>query len=152
METEAKLSRTDLVLSALAGAEDALFFTPAQVQKLLFLIDENIPKHIGGKRFNFAPYDYGPFDATVYRDLEFLASKGLVSIGRSPDGRLSKTYCLTSSGSSLGRHLLGHSFSSEIAEYIRKLASWVSAQSFEDLVATIYQRYPHMKANSVFRH
>jgi hypothetical protein len=36
-------------------------------------------------------------------------------------------------------------------EYIASVASWVRQLSFQQLVASIYNKYPEMKANSVFR-
>jgi hypothetical protein len=44
-----------------------------QVQKLFFLLDENIAADLGGRQFSFEPYDYGPFDRAVYSELELLA-------------------------------------------------------------------------------
>jgi hypothetical protein len=35
--------------------------------------------------------------------------------------------------------------------YITELANWVRHLSFEQLVASIYNRYPEIKLNSVFR-
>ena len=42
--------RQQIVLAALACEPDAEF-APVQVQKLFFLIDENVSAHIGGKQF-----------------------------------------------------------------------------------------------------
>ena len=71
--------RQKYVLAALATDSGAKF-APVQVQKLFFLIDENLSKVIGKSRFTFEPYDYGPFDKAVYHELEVLQSKGLVNI------------------------------------------------------------------------
>jgi hypothetical protein len=36
-------------------------------------------------------------------------------------------------------------------DYVVNLANWVRQLSFQQLVASIYNKYPEMKANSVFR-
>ena len=47
--------RQELVLAALAS-RPGTGFAPVQVQKLFFLIDENIAESIGGKQFAFEPF------------------------------------------------------------------------------------------------
>lgn len=124
-------------------------FSPAQIQKLMFLVDENLAAHVGGKQFDFKPYDYGPFDHRVYRELEQLEMQGTVAIARSGDGRW-RTYSLTAKGMERGQSAL-EDLREDAAEYLRQIAEWVVGQRFQDLVAAIYQRYPAMKVNSVFR-
>ena len=76
--------RQRIMLGALATARGGKF-APVQIQKLFFLIDENLADRIGGPYFAFEPYDYGPFDKSVYRELEALAIAGLVAIDQSGD-------------------------------------------------------------------
>ena len=58
------MTRKEVVLAALAPAKHAPH-SPVQVQKLIFLIDRNIPREVGGPHFDFQPYNYGPFDKAV---------------------------------------------------------------------------------------
>jgi hypothetical protein len=60
-----RMDRSSLVLAALAAAGGNAAFTPVQVQKLLFLIDREAGRLVGGPHFDFLPYDYGPFDRAV---------------------------------------------------------------------------------------
>ena len=62
----------------------------------MFLIDENIAGALGGKLFDFKPYNYGRFDAEIYRELDHLASDGLVTI--TPGGGGRHNYALTPQG------------------------------------------------------
>ena len=78
--------RQKVVLAALA-AERSSAFAPVQVQKLFFLLDQNIAADFGGRQFNFEPYDYGPFDRAVYSELEALAQKELVAIEAAPGAK-----------------------------------------------------------------
>jgi hypothetical protein len=75
--------RQEVMLAALA-AESGSVFAPVQVQKLFFLLDQNIASDLGGKQFAFEPYDYGPYDRTVYSELEALSRRGLVTIEAAP--------------------------------------------------------------------
>jgi uncharacterized protein len=71
------MDRRDTVLAALAAAGANAWFSPVQVQKLLFLIDREVPAFVDGPHFAFAPYDYGPFDARVYGELDRLEELGM---------------------------------------------------------------------------
>ena len=122
-------------------------YEPVQVQKLFFLLDENAASGIGGKKFNFRPYDYGPFDRAVYDEIEALAGEGLIEVYG--DGR-SRRYSLTLAGIDRAAELL-ESLPPRVRKYMGDVSKWVQSQSFEDLVATIYEHYPEMAVNSVFR-
>lgn len=135
------------MLASFAAVEGSTF-EPVQVQKFLFLIDENLANELGGKKFQFRPYDYGPFDHMVYRILENLASRGLAIIEFGHHGR--RTFRLSAAGQHEGAALLRR-MPQEIQIKISHASNWVRALSFSDLVAAIYRMYPEMRANSVFR-
>jgi len=107
------------------------------------LLDRNVANQIGGPHFNFQPYDYGPFDAAVYRELEVLQRKGLVNIANYGSRR---TYELTAAGQRAGEGVLG-TMPGELSNYIAQVATWVRRLSFAQLVGSIYQQYPEMRAN-----
>jgi hypothetical protein len=139
------MDQSGIVLAALAGAGENAAFTPVQVQKLLFLIDREIPRLVDGPHFNFQPYDFGPFDRGVYDTLEALARQGLVYQSRARYQR----WGLSPEGYRQGVGLL-HAYPAA-ATYIRQAAIWVRSLPFNQLVAAIYRAYPDMKANSIFR-
>ncbi|MDE0282903.1 MAG: hypothetical protein OXN16_17780 [Gammaproteobacteria bacterium] len=140
------MNRNAFVLMALAAGGEKKY-SPVQVQKLLFLLDDNIPKAVGGPHFDFQPYDYGPFDKEVYSVLEDLDGQNLVSI--LPAERGWNNYMLTPTGFKEGKkHLDG--LSAKHREYAEKLAQFVTTVSFTQLVSAIYSHYPEMKVNSVF--
>ena len=140
------MDREAFVLMALASGGGEIY-SPVQVQKLLFLLDDNIPDAVKGPHFTFKPYDYGPFDKEVYGVLEQLADKKLVTI--LPTGRGWNKYALTPAGFKDGRkHLSG--LSAKPRRYAEKLAHFVTDASFSQLVSAIYSHYPNMKVNSVF--
>lgn len=141
------MDKKRLVLAALAPAQ-GLMHTPVQVQKLLFLIDRNIPAHTEGPTFDFQPYDYGPFDSAVYHVLDQLSAEGLVEAVEEPSRRW-KRYRLTAQGQEAGNTALA-AVPEKGRDYIRKVSEFVRSLSFADLVSAIYHAYPDMKVNSVF--
>lgn len=141
------LTREAIVLAALSPAHGDLY-TPVQVQKLFFLLDENVGNALGGPHFQFQPYHYGPFDKAVYSTLEGLASQGLAEIV--PDRGNWKNYRLTSKGQALGEAAL-EGLEPKIAEYLVRASEFVRRLSFTELVSAIYKAYPRMRARSVFQ-
>ena len=140
-------TRQEFILSVIALQGENASLTPVQVQKLFFLLDMKIPSEVGGPYFAFEPYDYGPFDATVYRDLESLALRGLAFIGSSNGTR---QYKLSDHGYQLG-FSKSASFPDNVKAYISRLGSFVRSLSFAELVSSIYKEFPDMKRNSIFQ-
>lgn len=140
--------RQKIILAALAAGEPGAF-APVQIQKLFFLLDRNIPDELGGAQFSFTPYDYGPFDSTVYHELEHLARVGYVAISASP-GAGRRKFSLTPAGAQIGARSFEH-LSERARDYMARVSLWIRSLSFAELVGAIYQQYPEMKANSVFR-
>ena len=142
------MDRRDYVLAVLAAADGASL-GPVQVQKLFFLLDEKIPELVGGPHFDFKPCAYGPFDSGVYRDLDALARRELIEISTAGFARV-RTLRVTMAGQARGSELLD-TLHSNAAAYIRKLSKWVRSLPFAALVSAVYQAYPAMRVNSVFR-
>lgn len=142
------MNRRELILAALASAGGKKF-TPVQIQKLLFLIDQRIAAQIGGPFFAFRPYDYGPFDEAVYAEIEFLASNNMVEILKDDNLRWKK-YRPTADGLRRGNEILSR-LEPSIARYITSLSEYIMRLSFAQLVSAIYAAYPDMKRNSVFQ-
>lgn len=141
--------RQELVLAALAAGESNSELSPVQAQKLFFLIDQNVAGAIGGQQYNFQAYDYGPFDSAVYSDLDWLAlpQEGMIEIVR--NGRY-RTYRLTERGREFGAQKLAQ-IDAGAGDYFGRAKDWVKSLSFQGLVKAIYQAYPAMRANSIFR-
>jgi uncharacterized protein len=143
------LSRDHVALVALALANGESF-TPVQIQKAMFLATDKIPGAFDrDSRYDFQPYDYGPFDSQVYSDIEDLERRGLSRIGRSPRGRW-KTYSATDQGIEVGTRL-AHALTGEQVAVLTRIVKLVRSLSFNELVSAIYRGYPHMRARSVFR-
>ncbi len=141
------MGRRDWNLMVLAAADgDPL--SPVQLQKSLFLLGKNLPNSIIGDEFyDFQPYNYGPFDASVYFDASWLTERGFAT--RSESNAKWSAYAASREGLDRARQLEA-SLSKDVAAYVRETVAWVRSQSFPSLVRTIYRLYPEMKINSVF--
>jgi uncharacterized protein YwgA len=140
------MNQREILLAGLAPAQGAPH-RPVQVQKLFFLLDRNIPELMDGPHFHFAPYSYGPFDKTVYDELEALAAEGFVDI---VSERTWHNYKLSVAGQMAGEKLLSE-LPQKAQDYIRRISQFVRDLNFAELVSAVYQAYPEMRENSVFQ-
>jgi uncharacterized protein YwgA len=141
------MTRDEALLAVLA-ASGGRNYAPAQIQKAIFLVTENLPALVTkGPKYHFEPYDYGPFDRRVYSDCEVLATAGKVEILQGPRW---KYYAATNAGVDRGKTIL-NSLSKSDSDYIVSVSNWVRSLTFEQLVKSIYDKYPKMKVNSIFR-
>lgn len=135
------------MLATLASADGE--FSPVQIQKTMFLLDKKAASMTGGPHFKFRPYDYGPFDESIYQSLYKLRDEALVVINTSPASKY-RGYGLTAAGREKGKAILAAQ-KPEVSGYISQLAKFVRDLGFAQLVSSIYKAFPEMKANSVFR-
>jgi uncharacterized protein len=141
------MTRSEMLLAGLAAGGENATYTPVQVQKLFFLLDKEASAALGGPFFRFVPYDYGPFDQAVYAGLDDLAGRDFAWVQNT--GRY-RVYGLSPAGQKEGLRLLS-AVHPATREYVANAAKWVRQLSFQQLVASIYNKYPEMKVNSVFR-
>jgi DNA-binding PadR family transcriptional regulator len=139
-------TRQEWLLLALAIREGQPM-TPVQIQKAMFLLGTEAKQLVGPKFYKFVPYNYGPFDADVYHDLDDLVAKGLVTSGSS--GRSWKMYAVTPAGATAAAKV-AQAANERAVRYLGAAVGWVSSMSFPQLVRAIYAKYPQYKANSVF--
>ena len=141
----AAVRRAEMVLMAMAAAGRGTLVEPVRIQKLLFLIDREIPHLVGGPHFNFRPCRYGPFDGAVFGELDALSRIGEVGI---MDGSGYRMYALTPPGLAKGAATL-EQLPAEVRRYLSDLARWVLSLSLGRLLAAIYHRFPEMATKSV---
>lgn len=140
--------RSEIVLAALAAGDPEARFDPVRMQKFFFLIDREIPELIDGPHFDFEPYDYGPFDAQVYEELDALVAQGDVDVDTAKRYR---RYSPTEAGCAKGTKTLDE-YPKPASRYMRDVARWIRSVSFRQLLATIYRQYPEMAAKSIVPH
>jgi hypothetical protein len=140
------MKKSDWLLLALHYSENGL--SPIQLQKSLFLLGTEREKQVGSRFYRFSPYNYGPFDSTIYADAENLAKEGWVSISEQTIAQ-PRQYEVTHTGRVQATRLEGKA-DPEALEYLKRVVQWVKAQSFRSLVEAIYRKYPQQRAKSVF--
>ena len=139
------------IVKALFGVERNISYSPIQIQKLLFLIDQELLEKIdGGPFFKFEPYDYGPFDIEIYDILSKLQSKGLIIIQKN-QYQPKRIYIGSKKIYTEGEKIL-EGMSPNVSKHISSLSSWIRELSFFQLVTYIYKKYPDMAIYSVFNY
>lgn len=138
------MKRSEVVLAAMAAGGSRARYSPIQLQKLLFLIDREIPEYVGGPHFRFKPYYYGPFDKEVYAGIFALVRGRLVNVDTT------ERYCLfllTDSGHARGTNILT-GLATPTSRYLEEASEWVRALSFRQLLTAIYSYFPDMAIHS----
>ncbi len=141
---------TENLMLAVLSAGGSASFKPVQIQKLFFLIDEKLSSALGGRFFNFEPYDYGPYDSSVYKTIDALARDKKIEILVDSSGWSKRSYKLTEAGLIEGQKILDNQLSF-YKSFIFELVKFVISLSFTELVSAIYKAYPEMRKNSVFQ-
>lgn len=142
------LENRDIMLLVIAAAGDTSL-TPVQLMKSMFLIGQAELSELPSNFYSFVPYNYGPFNPDVYRDVEVLVNEGLVlEIGDT--GRNWSKYAITPAGLRGARNLKRR-VAREFSDYIDAVVKWVKSLTFSGLLQAIYTKYPEMRENSVFQ-
>jgi hypothetical protein len=143
------MDRRSWVLMAIDSAGQQ-GLTPAQLQKVLFLLKQEVPAALEAPDFyEFVPYNYGPFSKLIYHDAEFLAQGGFVNIITAL-GSSFPIYSITSEGASQSK-LLRQVANQQARSYLDLVVNWAKGLSFSQLVTSIYKKYPAYRVNSVFQ-
>lgn len=122
--------------------------TPVQLQKSMFLLGQAYSDKLANY-YNFEPYNYGPFDKTIYVDAKVLAEEGLVSI-KEVEGHRWQNYFISAKGEHWLAVQEGVGVDTEVVSYLEKLVVWVKSLSFTQLVSAVYKKFPEYKVNSIF--
>lgn len=146
--TSATLPRRTWVLLALDAAEQKSL-TPVQLQKSLFILGMRRRHSLTGPFYNFRAYHYGPFDADVYRDSDALIEEGFVELHESRHATV-RAYALSGAGRNAAL-AAKDAVSNDLVHYLHDVVLWAQSLSFDELVRAIYDAYPEMRVNSLFR-
>ena len=139
------MTRQDWLLLVLAAAGGKPL-SPLQLQKSLFLVGHDLARLVGADFYTFRPFDYGPFDATVYRDAEEQSAQGLVTIRSHPATK--RVFSLTMTGITRVR-ALEPELPADAVRHCRYVVQWALSQTFQELTQAIYERFPAYAERSV---
>lgn len=144
----AEVPRHVWILIALQAA-DRSCLSPVQLQKSLFVLGERRSEALSGPFYDFRPYHYGPFDADIYRDSDNLAAHGLIEIHRVRNASV-RVYSLSADGREAAARVTTL-IPATAVRYLSEVVLWAQSLTFDELVRAIYDAYPAMRANSIFR-
>ena len=132
------------VLLAIIAAGNEIGLTPVKLQKVTFLVSEEFETALPANFYAFDKCDFGPYCADISRDAEMLEYWGQVDIV--PTGsREMRKYLIANAANFCQPEL-----PPKLSQFIIDTVEWAQAQSFEELVRSIYFMYPEYRANSVF--
>lgn len=130
------------------GADGKFPLDPIRLMKGCFLVSQ-IGRAEWQALFAFEPYDYGPFDASVYRARDALLAKGLID--EEELGRYSE-YSITEHGREQVAKLVSSGETpQEDADWFRSIGRWVTSKSFNELLREIYEQFPGYATRSIAR-
>lgn len=138
---------SEWLLLALTEAA-ARSLSPVQVQKTMFVFSKGAAGSLGRENFYaFVPYNYGPLDSAIYKDLADLERRGLVEIYNPTSGG-ARRYAVTPLGIFTAAGI--RTQDERHADFLRGVVRWVEVKSFPDLIRAIYNHWPEYRQNSVF--
>ena len=139
------MTRTDLLLKIIVSANGEPL-TPAQLQKVSFLLGMKYKNCLPDDYYVFRKYDYGPFCADIYRDAEQLERDGKVSITINRRGGW-REYAATVRGYKTELE----DIPKEMSVFIKDKVSWAKELTFQQLVRAVYKDFPEYRENSAFQ-
>ena len=145
--------RHDLPLSLLAAIDDNPIEGRTRLQKLLFLIQKRAEREGDNsleQKYDFVPYDYGPFAKEIYDDINKLAHRGLVeeTAKELDDGVVKYNYKITEKGEAIAaeRGLLD-----DLPQEIEAVINEFEDKELEEIIDYVYSKYPEYAENSIIR-
>jgi uncharacterized protein YwgA len=108
-----------------------------RVMKGMFLFAQSgIPRQT--ERYEFVPYDWGPFSRDVYTDLEALQSDGLLVAV--PEGSRYAAYRVTDAGRQRAEHVQP-TLPADATRRLGEIKATVTSKSFLELLEYVYERH-----------
>lgn len=142
--------RQRLLLELLSMSEGGSL-DPIRIMKAEFLLSMEIPERLlsSEDKYEFEPYNYGPYSVGVYRDLELLGMFGFLASTRVL-GRNWNRYMASAAGRTEAQKLQ-EEVSPVVIKFVSDVRSFVLSHSFESLLRAVYAKYPEYATKSVFR-
>lgn len=133
----------EFILMCMSVEGKMIRFNAPQIQKMIFISQDKTQEE---KIFNFYPHDYGPFDHTIFEQLNAIKNDRLLDI-ISDD--INIFYCVTEKGLKEGKKIFKQLPKNQ-QKYLKKLSKWIRSISFPELIGAVYKSYPEFGIKSVF--
>lgn len=147
IEVRVMTERRDWLLTFIGAPSGGFATDQLRVMKGMFLLSKDGPAELR-ELYSFRPYDYGPFDAAVYHDLEACEAEGLIQ--SRPVGGNRMVYALTPAGESRVDQLRAE-VGQETRTAIDQVKKHVTSLSFTELLKQVYTQHPDYAVRSIAR-
>ncbi|KXA95608.1 hypothetical protein AKJ36_00120 [candidate division MSBL1 archaeon SCGC-AAA259I07] len=120
-------------------------------QKMIFLAQKQSDEIQSVEKYDFIPYDYGPFSKELYDDIDELVERGIVKERtKTRNGKKKYFYELSEKGREIIRSKLQDENFKEIERTIEEIKSEFNSMELPKLLDIVYSRYPKYAEKSVF--
>ncbi len=121
---------------------------PIRIQKgmFLFAMESDAP---ADQKYEFQPYNWGPFAQPIYADLEELQRAGFIERTQVP-GASYYRYRRTEAGN-MRAGAIAHRAHTELVQAIGEARAAVTGVDFDALLRRVYRKYPEFASKSLFK-
>lgn len=141
------MTRPETLLALLSTGGAGANFSVFRLEMLLFLIAREASDLIGGHHFHFSAGTYGPCEDRLHEDLGLLVENGEILVDEPTSVSV---LSVTTKGLQRGSQVL-QGLSEEARQAIMDKTHWILSQSAAEVLVRIFDRYPEMAVNSIFR-
>lgn len=148
-------------LSLLAAADDGVVEGSTRLQKLVFLVQEDVGRLPEG-RYDYFSYDYGPFSEELATDLESMVERGWIDVEERPATNGPQyVYRLTEDGRRVVEEMAGESSGSAstdgasgpetgvLLDHVRHVEDVFNHMPVSNLLEYVHINYEEYTAESV---
>lgn len=129
-----------------------------RLQKMIFLLQKELDEegeYPLDDRYQFVPYDYGPFSRPLYEDLDELYERGFINeLSETVDygdteGQVKYQYSLQPSGVSFLEDRMSDDDFQKILQKAEQIKKEFNNMALSQLLEIVYSEYPEYTENSV---
>lgn len=116
-----------------------------ELQKVLFILGQEMAKEVGEGFYEFAPGAYGPSCSEIYVDADALVQQGLLIHANAPV----KTWVPLPIGTAIANDIR-QGVPESAVRFLGALITWAGSLEFTALVGAVNAGYPQYARNTVF--
>lgn len=127
-----------------------------RLQKMVFLMQQELAERsqspVQSDKYEFVPYDYGPFSKELYDDLDSMIAQDFIEDAEEElgQGKIKYDYYIESEGADFVQAQEKSDNARMILELARKIKDEYNNMRLSDLIDEVYSKYPEYAKNSVY--
>lgn len=147
IKQEKRLSRLDILLLLLkngsSGRSKGAIRGKTRLQKLLFLVQDELKNRGYNAKYAFRPYLYGPYSRELYTDIEWLRMNDLIKV-RTFSGEIGilTDFAITGKGKERLTHKMDSQICKNVDEIIKTVTDKYDQMSVAQLVDFVHNNHP----------